>query len=318
MTRQINLGSTLFVLSIAACLAQTPDYLPLQVGNQWIYRSPDVVTDPLVLDIPRAAFLDGRGYVLLRGLPDGEVWLRMSEDRTLYRYNPDTRREEVWLPFGAPVGQRFETTINQCNPTGAIESRQAEWKGPIGEFNNALEVEYHIGACADGGMLSDFYLPYVGLVQRTFQTIAGPRSIQLVYARLGGVTYVSAPELSVSLALDRFVYPSTEGTPALAARLTLRNTRLDPISLTFPSSQRFDLVIRDERGNEVYRWSDGKVFMEVVGTEEIGSGERNYAVTVPLAARGGAPLPAGRYTTEAWLTNVSPPRFEAKAGFEIR
>lgn len=300
-----------------AASAQFPDYFPLQEGNQWIYRPVEAAGEPLRLEISRTGYFAGKGYVLVSGLPDGAAWLRLSEDGALYRFDPETQREEIWLHFAAPVGEPFPTAITPCNRMAVIESREAAWKGPIGEFTNALVVRYLPSICADAGLEKEVYLPWVGLVERTIITIAGPRRYQLVYARLGGVTYVSAPELSLALALDRYRYPLTTPPAVLEARLTLRNHRLDPFTLEFTSSQRFDFEIRDERGALLWRWSDGKAFLTVMGTEEIAHGERNYTVSVPLADKGGAPLPAGRYTLRAWITNSAPPRFEATAGFEI-
>ncbi len=299
--------------------AQAPDYFPLQVGNQWIYRAAESAgAEPVVVEIPTAGYFGGRGYVLLRGLAEGDAWLRLSEERRLYRYDAETGREEVWLDFAAPSGEPFATAIHPCNPSAVIASRAAHWEGPVGEFETALEVRYQPGRCADAGLERDFYLPYVGLIERVVTTIAGPRRYQLIYARLGGVTFVTAPELSISLALDRYVHTPGQGPADVLARLTLRNSRLEPLTLNFGSSQRFDLAIKDEQGTEVYRWSEGKAFLLVFGSEQVGTGERNYAVSVPLASRSGAPLPPGHYTVEAWLTNVPPPRLEAKAGLEIR
>lgn len=306
------------LLFAGAGRAQAPDYFPLQVGNQWIYRAVESGGEPLVVEISEAGYFDGRGYVLVRGLAAGDAWLRLSEERTLYRYNPETRREEVWLAFAAPTGEPFATAIHPCNPTAVIASRATRWEGPIGEFDTALEVRYPPGPCADAGLQHDYYLPYVGLIERWVTTIAGPRRYQLVYARLGGVTFVTAPELSVSLALDRHLYLPGAQPAEMLARLTVRNSRLEPLTLNFGSSQRFDLSIKDEQGREVYRWSEGKAFLLVFGSEQLGTGERNYVISVPLVSRSGAALPPGRYAVEAWVTNIAPPRLEAKAGFEIR
>lgn len=297
--------------------AQLPDYFPLQEGNQWIYRPVDGPGEPLRLEISRTGYFSGQGYVLVSGFAEREVWLRLSEERTLYRFDSETRREEVWLDFAAPIGEPFPTGLSPCHRYAVIESREAPWKGPVGEFTNALLVRYLPGICADAGLERDVFLPWVGLVERTLTTIAGPRRYQLVYARLGGVTFVAAPELSITLALDRYRYPLTTPPAVLEARLTLRNHRLDPFTLEFSSSQRFDFEIRDEPGTVVWRWSDGKAFLPVMGTELIAHGEKHYTVSVPLADKGGAPLPAGRYSARAWVTNLSPPRFEATAGFEI-
>jgi hypothetical protein len=158
-------------------------------------------------------------------------------------------------------------------------------------------------------------MPYVGLVRRE-QAAGGPAVLNwdLIYARLGGVTYISEQNLSFGLTLDRYVYPASA---EMIARLTLRNTNWEPLELRFPTSQTFDLVLRNEKGDIVYQWSEGKAFLQVYRSETYGYGEQNYAILVPLAARTGAPLPAGKYSAEAWLTTALPQSYRASAGFEI-
>ena len=75
-----------------------------------------------------------------------------------------------------------------------------------GNFGNAILVKYGPNACADAGLNGEYYLPGVGLVHRAYLTIAGPSSFDLIYARIGGRTYLSEPHISFSLALDRSLY----------------------------------------------------------------------------------------------------------------
>ena len=110
--------------------------------------------------------------------------------------------------------------------------------------------------------------------------------------------------------------PTMNLAPTLIARLTLRNTTARPITLTYPDSQRFDLVIRNSDGVEVYRWSKGMVFLSVLGIQSI-AGEESYVVAAPLVSGSGGLLPNGDYTAEAWLASSRPPTYSAKVGFRI-
>ncbi len=306
-------------LLFAASLAAAQNYFPLETGNQWIYRSGSQLA---TAEVVRNEVFDGRTYAQVRGF-FGDAWLRMDENGALLAYNPDTHAEQLWANFGAAEGGQFQSTIPPCEQPAQLVSKNAKYAGPIGEFPYALEIRYSPGRCADVGNEQDFYLPWVGLVQRRSTTIAGPRTWDLVYARLG-VTEISASETSFQLALDQAVYTANlmppvdpqRAIPHMLARLTLRHTRQTPLRLTFPSGQRFDLVIRNEKGDAVYRWSDGKAFTMVFGTEEF-QGERNYIVDVPLAA-GNAPLPQGRYVAEGWLTTEGARVWLALAPFEVR
>lgn len=56
--------------------------------------------------------------------------------------------------------------------------------------------------------------------------------------------------------------------------LTVTNEGDDPVSLTFGDSQRFDFVVRDaESDTERWRWSEGQMFAQMLGTEELAPGE---------------------------------------------
>jgi hypothetical protein len=306
------------ILTLAALplAAAEPDYFPLQVGNQWIYRQfGRVGGEPVVVDIPRTEIVNQQTYYVVRGLEFHELYLRMDVNGTLYAYDTETRQEGVWAAFATAEGESYRTIVNPCNSTAHVVSRSARVTVPIGEFNTALAINYPAANCADAGLSTDFFLPYVGLVERELITIAGPRALRLSYARLGGVTVLSEPAVSFSLALDKSQYSGPD-IPMLTARLTIGSTQPEPLVLTFPSRQRFDFTMKTEAGDGVFPWSASRSFAQVVGTETI-SGERNWVVTTPLSM-GDQRLPAGRYIAEAWLTTMGPRTYVASVGFEIR
>ncbi len=314
-------GTAIFTIKFLAAapvflVSAAPDYFPLQTGNQWIYRQ-DRPAQTLVVDIPGTGQFGGRLYHQVRGLADGAAWLRMSEDGTLYAWDAAQRREKIWAAFATPEGQTYATEITECNRTARIDSRSARYQGPVGEFEHALGISYPPSRCADAGITAEVYLPYVGLIERTVTTIAGPRKIELIYARLGGVTVISEPEISFTLTLDRAAYAAKLAPAVMTARLTLRSTHSEPVTLQFSTGQRYDLALKNEAGEVAYRWSDGKVFPLVLGSETIGPGEKNYAVEVRLAESGDIPLAPGRYTAEAWLATTGPRRYSAVVGFDI-
>jgi len=307
-TRRLLLTALLLA---APALAQ-PDYLPLQVGNQWIYRSSSRLT--LQLEVTRSAEFQGRRYYLLQGHAGGDVWLRRDEKGSVLAYDPDRAQEQLWYAFLNPVGQPYQTFIPGSNNSPAVvASNETLYWGPIGWFNWALEIRYP--GVFQVGITKELFLPYVGLIHRE-QAVGGPAVVSwdLIYSRSGGVTYVTEESVSFGLTLDRYIYP----TPGeMIARFTLRNHRWEPLQLDFPSGQVYDFVLRNDRGEIVYQWSDGRAFLDVLGTETHGYGERNYALLVPLADKAGKPLPAGKYLAEAWLTTTGPRSYSATAGFEI-
>ncbi len=318
--------STVSCLLVWAALlrAAQPDYFPLHVGNQWVYRGSGPRGESILsLEIARSAQFAGRTYWLLRGLPDGEYWLRMDEQGTLWAYDPARNQEQVWYAFQKPEGEEYQTSLPGSLSRAVIRSRQTFYQGPIGEVNYALEIRYP--GVFQVGIERELFLPYIGLVHRRVNT-GGPSSVtyDLIYSRTGGVTVLSAPELSISLTLDRSLYYANlmppvdpeRAVPLMTARITLRNTTPQPIELVWPSGQRYDFVIRNEKGEVVWRWSEGKAFILLFGIESF-RGERNYTELIRLGTADGKPFPQGKYTLEAWLA-TQPRAYTATAAFEIR
>ena len=288
------------------------DYFPLQIGNQWIYQVGFFGrTQTVTVDIPRAEIVNGQVYSVVRGFPEGEAWLRSNDSGVLYRYNPNAHgAEEVWAMFNTPEGGSYRTAITPCNQTAKVESRSAKASLPASDFVDLLAIKYPVGMCADAGLDSELYAPYIGLVQRTSITFGGPSVMKLMYARLGGVTVLAQPETSFSLSLDNSVYESPA--PVLTARVTIRNTTPRPLQLRFSSSQRYNLVIRNLQGEEVFNLAATQLFAQVLGEENIAQSERNWVAIVPLTLR------AGLYTVEAYLTTTdAKPRYTATASFEV-
>ncbi len=289
MLNSSRILSLLFTVTLAAQV----EYLPLQPGNQWVYRGP---AGQFTVTVDKPAAFEGRDYYLVAGFPaTPRLYLRNDAEGRLWMWDAAAAREKLWLDFNAAEAP---AAVDPCNVLSRLDSREAKYTGPVGEFTNALRLRYTYAACADAGIDSDLFLPYVGLLQRTIQTIAGPRAYDLVYARLGEVTVITEPEVNFAVAVDR---------SAASARLTLRNTTGAPLQLDFGSGQTFDLIVRDETGAAVWVWSDGRGFTQALRTEQV-TGERLWLVSLPA-------LKPGRYTVEAWLTTMGDKRFAATTAF---
>jgi hypothetical protein len=319
--------------------------MPLEEGNTWIYRTSIAgASASYTVRVDRAATFGAHTYysVVTEGQITGFIstvppspgdtvaapaisplWLRNSEDGRIMMWDERTSSERLYLDTAAEPGTSSESSIDPCNPTSTVVSRAAKYSGPIGDFNYALQIRYGPGGCADAGLETDFLLPWVGLVSRTTQTIAGPRRYDLVYARLG-VTVISAPELSFSLSLDRSSYTANlmppiapeNAIPRVHARITLRNTTPDPVKLDFSTGQVYEMVLWNDQGKVVWRYSDGRAFTQAFHSLTVSRGERIWNETIRLApgnSAGIAPLPAGRYVLECWLTTTEGRTFTASA-----
>ncbi|MGH8975593.1 MAG: BsuPI-related putative proteinase inhibitor [Acidimicrobiia bacterium] len=60
---------------------------------------------------------------------------------------------------------------------------------------------------------------------------------------------------------------------AVTWSLAVRNDGAEAVTLTFPSGKRGDVVLEDERRQEVYRWSRDRFFTEAVHREQLRPGQ---------------------------------------------
>jgi hypothetical protein len=300
-----KIGFVLFLAGAALFGQNTADLIPLQVGNQWVYEGTGrVAGEPLSVRIEQASQFGGRTYFRWSGM-DGSHWIRADADGSVYRYDETSQTERIVI---APEGV-VTPFNNDCQQIGRVTDTNAEYRGPLGTYRGGVvEVRYGPGVCADAGIEKELYIPFVGLVQRTVTTIAGPVTYDLVYARIGDVTVVTGQETSFTVALDSSSY---EVLSRPRVRMALRHKADQPLKLEFLSGQEFDIVIWNQRGERVYVWSADKLFPQVVHTIEV-LGERNWTALANLNN-----LPPGTYTLEAFLTNSGPGRYAGMVTFQV-
>ena len=99
-----------------------------------------------------------------------DVPLRKDANGSLYLWD-DQKNTRSSLRLSPDDNGVFRPMPNPCGQTGRVVTRSAKYKGPIGEFDTALEIRYSPGTCADAGVERELYLPYIGLVQRTVTCI---------------------------------------------------------------------------------------------------------------------------------------------------
>ncbi|GBD33450.1 hypothetical protein HRbin33_02441 [bacterium HR33] len=56
------------------------------------------------------------------------------------------------------------------------------------------------------------------------------------------------------------------------AILTVTNSGAQVAQLVFPTSQRYDFVLLDLRGNQLWRWSAGRMFTQVITSDSLAAG----------------------------------------------
>lgn len=73
----------------------------------------------------------------------------------------------------------------------------------------------------------------------------------------------------ISIRVNKPLYSSGE---SISMSLRVFNTTDQEITFSFRDARRYDFTIEDEEGQEVWRWSNGRMFAQVLGEETLGPG----------------------------------------------
>jgi hypothetical protein len=294
----------LVLLAATAAIAGAADYLPLEPGNTWTYRQAGGRHTFTVTVGANQALIGGQVYHRLTGYVTNPVWVRAGEDGLYFR-DEERGIDRPLTPF-IPSSFWYEAPLRECTQEARAVPGKEPYEGPAGRYGPPLLVEYRTFDCADAGVTREEFLENIGMVRREVTTIAGPRVYDLVHARVSGLTVAGEREAAFRVSIERIEDERLE----VALRLSVRGT---PIRLVFPSSQEYDLQLRDARGNVLYTWSADKLFLQALH-ERIVEGELVFTVEIPLAK----PLDVGVYKVEGWLTaGESHREFSASATFDV-
>ncbi|MFH1736608.1 MAG: BsuPI-related putative proteinase inhibitor [Actinomycetota bacterium] len=102
-------------------------------------------------------------------------------------------------------------------------------------------------------------------------------------------------DMRLEIATIKKEFPNSEIVPI---RLSVTNTGSAGQTLSFASGQKYDFLVAEKSGAEVWRWSAGQMFTQEIRIMQIKPGETyNYFGRVPAGY-----LKAGEYTVSGWLT----------------
>jgi hypothetical protein len=298
---------------LAASAANAADFFPLSPGNRWTYRADSGETFDITVGLNPIVTVGGFVYHKVSGYASQPLYVRRGDDGVVYWLNQDEGREEILTNFQPFSGGFYTTPISApCEQDAQAQERPVVFEGAGGVFPDAREIRYRIYGCADTGIESELYLDNIGLARRVVTTIAGPREFKLTSAKVGPLTLNGLPgvEFRVSLS-DAVIHRERRDHPvSFEVTLQLLVDRLEQVTLRFPTSQRYDIAIKNDKGETVYLWSASALFLPVISEEHVISKE----YTVPLEIT----LPDGRYQVEAWLTTEGRDRqFSAAAPLSI-
>lgn len=299
--------SIVAVLFLSAAAFAQARYFPLQVGNQWIYRlEAGHGTDVRIAEVLGRESAGDAEHFVYKGMMGEVARIRSTSEHKVTHLDANGK-ESVWFDFETAVGASFSPAFDPCTGEGRVVSRSERVNALGRQWESGIRIAYGPGMCADAGVLEDVFVPGVGLVERTYQSIAGPRRYRLTYARLGNATILADGEYSFRIHLNEKNYPPR---PEIHLRLTLENRTPEPLVLRFNSGQSYDFAIRDHSGRTFYVWSADKLFTAEYREVPV-TGEKSWAVSQRLD------LPRGEYVIEAWLTTADKPFFKAQIPFTV-
>lgn len=296
------------VLACSSLFAQ--DYLPLGDGNYWTYRSG---SSTFTITVGTPYFINNLVYYSVKGYGTGNMLVRRTDEGNLVQLDEETGVETPVTIF--EPGKSWTSPLSGCMQSAETAAKRGEFAGPAGIFVGVLTVNYTGGGCADAGFVSDVYSDNIGMLRRTVLTFAGPMEYDLVAARVGKFTFRADPDMvthltvpEVSIARDSMTSPFP-----VQAVLSVDSVNAYGVTVKFPTAQRTDFVIRATGGQVVYKWSDGQVFAEVEGEEQLG-GRREFVMDGLVETAG---LEDGMYTIEAWFTTVDGPKLAASTMVQL-
>lgn len=294
---------TLLLFSLASLLAHAQDYFPLVPGSSWVYRQTSGVggVSLLTIRLGDPTRIAGKTYHRLQGYTANEILIRGDDNGNFVYWDDAAHTDAAFLLFD---GLEFASFVTPCGQRGRTDGRLSDYKGPIGYFEGARTIRYTPGMCADAGLTSEVFVPNLGLVRRTQTSFTGERTVELVYAQIGGITYLNDAALSFSIAVTPLGREFT-------ARLVLNNRTENPLLLQFSSGQIYDFIVRNDKGEAVYRWSADRQFTLALKRLRI-AGEEVWQETIAADK-----LPPGNYSIEGFLVNIDGKKFTATANLSL-
>lgn len=285
---------TLF-LALGTILSAT-NFFPLGQGNRWTLKAENGAE----LEIRTGMqFLQhgGEFYWWVSGFDSRPYWMRMTADQELMTLVVEEEAMALARRFGPP-GSHFTTQFAGCPAFAQVSEKRVEWVSN-GRSLQALQVLYE-GGCPDNSLAEELYVENVGLVKRVVNTLIGPVSYHLKEAVVGNLVFRDQSGTTVDLSTPntRLTLDGTKLSVPVQLRLATRGA--EPLRLRFIDGQRYDFVLRNERGEAVWRWSDGKVFIQAASEERVT--DKSWSEVLEMTVPG-----PGEYRLEGRLTTVGDP-----------
>lgn len=282
------------IATLFAGQAAASEFLPLNVGDSATFVGSAGATRTIAVDDSAGSWRHVPGFPLM-----GTEWISSSAtDSRVHVYNADSAASVLLADFARNVGTRFPLALGGCNNSATLAAKNLNLSVPAGSFQRVTRLDFG-RSCADAGLLSAWFAPEVGLVKWSETSIAGPREFSLQRARIGATTIGQSGADSVRVSA---VLPGprvlSNVTPQVSASLRIENTGTQAQTFSCPSTQQFDIVLRNAAGETVNSWAATRMFAQVVTSFSVAPGaSKEIGGEIALTdLASGAPLDVGSYT----------------------
>ncbi|HXA52975.1 MAG TPA: BsuPI-related putative proteinase inhibitor [Candidatus Acidoferrum sp.] len=300
------LKTAMTVAALNACALWGADFFPLQEGNTWTYRE-QAGGQTFSMRVGQPVTIAGNVYYQLSGYADSDLLVRVEPVYGALVYWDDARNLEILLTsFEQFEGGYWVAPHRPCpDQAGQTQIRRGIHDGPSGPVADVLEVRYRVIGCADIGTVQEQYAEHLGMLRRTQTSFVGPRTFDLISARVGKITIDAAPSGRFSVSIGA---PASDGTAPATLRLQVNSS--SPLILSFTSGQEYDFALNDSAGNTLWRWSASRTFLQALHQRTV-SDEWSATVDIPW------PTAPGDYTVQASVTASAATPFAATAPVTI-
>ena len=153
------------------------------------------------------------------------------------------------------------------------------------------------------------------------------RSTVLLWFVLAAVSCAGEETLAAPDFETRLVLKDTAGTETntfqhrdrITIAVIIRNRSDAPQTLTVPSSQTHDCIVYSGDKKEVWRWSAGRMFAQMITELTLAPGEsRTFTTSWDLTDRTGSPLSPGDYSAVGLVPGPTPGLTSTPVTFTIR
>jgi hypothetical protein len=293
-------------IAINCCVLMGADFFPLRPGNTWTYREASS-GQTFTVRVGDAVNTGGNVYYQLTGYVGSDLLVRIEPVYgTLVYWDAVKNQETLLTDFEQFEGGRWLAPFRPCpEQAGQTQVARGTHDGPAGPISDVLVTQYVAIGCADAGTVQEQYAEYIGMVRRVQTSIAGPRTFDLVAARVGNLTVDVAPAGRFTVSVGP---PVASGNPTATFRLQVNSAA--PLNLSFSSGQEYDLALIDGNGTTVWRWSADKTFVQSTHQRTV-TDEWSATVEIPWPTAPGGGLLPGNYTVQATITASAATPFAA-------